>query len=174
LLELKGLKDGLIVLILMLQNHVIDVPLTEQRIGLVRLSLLQPRQNSRADFFHYFAAFRKGRQPQPATLAPRMLEGIEETGHLDELDGTVEVPGQPELLEVSDVPEIPDDWAHERIVLQAELSVGQRLHQQERPGSSFRKPGCQGRPIYSPRHGECRHHISIELGGQQGPWISYV
>src|SRR5687768_4650468 len=97
-----------------------------------------------------------------------MLEGIEEAGHFDELDWTVEVLRQPELLEVSDVPQIPDDRAHEGIVLQAQVSVRERLNQQERPGSSFCKLGGQGRAIYFPRHGECSHHVSMELGGLQG------
>ena len=41
-----------------------------------------------------------------------MLERIVQTGHLGELDWTVEVLRQPELLEVRDVADVPDDGTH--------------------------------------------------------------
>jgi hypothetical protein len=103
-----------------------------------------------------------------------MLEGIEETRHLDELDRTIEVPRQPQLFEMRDVPEIPDDGAHERTMLQPQLMVGKRLKQQERPGPSFRQPRGYHRPIYFPWHGNSRHDISAELGNWQDLFISYV
>jgi hypothetical protein len=149
---------------LMLQNHLVDVALAQQRIGVVKVSLVEPLQYARANFLHHVAAFCKGWQPQRPALASGMLERIEQTRHLDELDRAIEISGEPQLLEVSDVPQIPDDRAHERIVLEPQLGVGKRLNQEKRPGSSFRELRCYGFPIYSRRHGDSRHDLSVELG----------
>jgi hypothetical protein len=62
------------------------------------------------------------------------------------------------------VSEIPDDRAHERIVLQPQLRVSKRLNQQKCPGPGVRKLRGYGFAIYSPRHGNRRHDISAELG----------
>ena len=79
-------------------------------------------------------------------LAPGVLEGIEEPGHLDELDRAVEVAGEPELLEIGNVTQIPEDRAHERIVLGTELLVGQWRREEERPVA-----GLEELPGYDPR-----------------------
>jgi hypothetical protein len=60
-----------------------------------------------------------------------MLEGIVQPGHLHELYRTIEVARQPELLEMGDVPQIPQNGAHESIVLTPEIFVGQRSQEQE-------------------------------------------
>jgi hypothetical protein len=52
-----------------------------------------------------------------------MLERIVQARHLRELDGAVEILGKPELLEVRDVSDVPDDWTHQRIVLPMEILV---------------------------------------------------
>jgi hypothetical protein len=44
LLELKRLQHRFVVLVLVLQNHLVDVTVTQQGIGVVRLDFVQPRQ----------------------------------------------------------------------------------------------------------------------------------
>ena len=50
-----------------------------------------------------------------------MLEGIVHPRHLRELDRPFDVVREPERLEVHDVPQIPEDRAHQGIVLAAEI-----------------------------------------------------
>jgi hypothetical protein len=52
-----------------------------------------------------------------------MLERVEHPGHLDELDGALEVASEPELLEMGDVSQIPQDRAHQRIVLAPQILI---------------------------------------------------
>jgi hypothetical protein len=136
---------------------------TQERIGAVGLDLAEAREYARANFLHHLATFCKGWQPERPALTSGMLEGIEETRHLHELDRSIEVPGQPQFFEMRDVPEIPDDRAHERVMLQPQLRVSKWLNQQECPGPSFPKLRGYGLAIYSPRHGNRRHDISAEL-----------
>jgi hypothetical protein len=68
----------------------------------------------------------KPRQLERASFAPRMLKRVVESGHLNELDRPVEVAGEPELLKMSYVAEIPENRAHQRIVLNPEIVIGER------------------------------------------------
>ena len=60
-----------------------------------------------------------------------MLEGIVDPRHFSELHRALEVAHQPQLLEVRDVPKIPQDRAQERIVLDDEVLVAHRLDEQQ-------------------------------------------
>ena len=62
-----------------------------------------------------------------------MLEGIVQPRHLDELDRSVEVMSEPQLFEVRDMTQIPDDGTHQRIVLKPEILVAERRDQQKCP-----------------------------------------
>ena len=68
-----------------------------------------------------------------------MLERIVDARHLAELHGPVHVPVEPQLLEVRDVPEVPHDRTHQRIVLNAKVFVGQRLDEPNRTRARFAK-----------------------------------
>ena len=46
---------------------------------------------------------------------------------------------EPELLEVRDVAEVPDDGTHQRIVLQMQIFVGQHRYQQQRALARIRE-----------------------------------
>jgi hypothetical protein len=59
-----------------------------------------------------------------------MLERIVQARHLRELYRSIEILGEPELLEVSDVSDIPDDGTHQRIVLDVKILVGEFRYQQ--------------------------------------------
>jgi hypothetical protein len=52
-----------------------------------------------------------------------MLEWIVHSRHLEELNRTIEVLGEPQLLEVRYVADIPDNRAHERVVLSMQVLI---------------------------------------------------
>ena len=54
-----------------------------------------------------------------------MLERVVHARHLRELDRTVEVSRQPQLLEVRDVTYVPDYGTHQRIVLTMQILIRQ-------------------------------------------------
>ena len=91
-----------------------------------------------------------------------MLEGIEHPRHLDELDRPVEVAGEPELLEMGDVPHIPEDRAHEHVVLHPELVVGQRRDQMEGPRARLGQPLGDDVPVDTTRS-QSRTHAPSSL-----------
>ena len=127
LLELERLEDRLVVLVLVLEHHVVDVPVAQQRVGVVEVDGREPGEHPAADLVHDLAAFGAGPGSGSAPrVAPRMLEGIVHPRHLHELDRAVEVAGEPELLEVRDVTQVPEDRAHQRIVLGVQILVRQR------------------------------------------------
>src|ERR1041384_2127446 len=66
-----------------------------------------------------------------------MLERIVNARHLAEFHRTLEVANEPELLEMSDVPEVPDDGTHQRIVLRVQIVFGERLDERERACARF-------------------------------------
>src|SRR3954464_11125419 len=68
-----------------------------------------------------------------------MIEGIVQPGHLRELDRTVEISRQPPFLEVRDMTNVPDDWAHQRIVLSMQVLVRQARDEQQCPLARFVK-----------------------------------
>jgi hypothetical protein len=71
-----------------------------------------------------------------------MLEGVIESRHLNELNRPLEISGEPELLKMSYVPEVPEDRAHQRIVLHPEIVIGERRQQQEGTSAGlFQLPG---------------------------------
>jgi hypothetical protein len=89
-----------------------------------------------------------------------MLEGVEEARHFNELYRPIQVMGQPELLEVSYVSEIPEDGTHERIVLRLELLIRQRRDEQEGPGSGLEELPSNGVGINPARRSDRGHEIS--------------
>jgi hypothetical protein len=78
-------------------------------------------------------------QGERAAHASRVLEWIVDARHLAEFHRAVHVPRQPQLFEVSDVAQIPDDRAHQRVVLLAQLVVRQRLDQLNRSRTALRE-----------------------------------
>src|SRR5436190_12487104 len=64
-----------------------------------------------------------------------MLERVVDTRHLSELDRSLEIPNEPQFLEVGDVAQIPDDGTHERIMLSVEVVLAERIDEEKRPGA---------------------------------------
>src|ERR1700682_2722147 len=61
-----------------------------------------------------------------------MLKRVVQAGHLRKLDRAIQILGEPELLEVRDVPDVPDDRTHQRIVLPMQILVRKSGYQQRR------------------------------------------
>ena|SRR5436305_1244711 len=68
-----------------------------------------------------------------------MLEWIVHPWHLDEFDFSVEVAVEPKLLERANVAKVPEDGAHEWIVLLVEVLFAHRLDQTERARARLRE-----------------------------------
>ena len=66
-----------------------------------------------------------------------MFEWIEDPRHLAEFDRSLEIAHEPQLLEVRDVTEVPDDGTHQGVVLGVQVVVGERLHELERASARF-------------------------------------
>src|SRR6266542_1254611 len=132
-LELKRLKDRLVVLVLVLNDQMIAVSVPEQRIRIIELDFLEALENAIANRIHARRHFAEGRQLQGCALGTRMLERIVQAGHLGELDRAVEVSGEPKLFEVRDMPDVPDDRTHQRAVLPAKIVLLEMRYEKKRP-----------------------------------------
>jgi hypothetical protein len=62
-----------------------------------------------------------------------MLERVVQPRHLGELDWAIQILSEPELLEVRDVPDVPDDRTHQRIMLSMKILVRESGYKQQRP-----------------------------------------
>jgi hypothetical protein len=80
-------------LVLVLEHHPIDVPIPGERIGRVELGARKPLEHPFPNLGHDRLTVNDVRKGELASLTPRVLERIEEPGHLDELNGPVEVTG---------------------------------------------------------------------------------
>jgi len=83
------------VLILVLEDHVVDIPVPQQGIGRIEVIGPQPGKHPASDLVHDPPAFGQARQAKAAPLAAGVLKWIEEPRHLDELDGSLQVLGKP-------------------------------------------------------------------------------
>ena len=68
-----------------------------------------------------------------------MLERVIHPRHFHELDLAIEIAVEPQLLEMADVPEIPEDRTHQRIMLRAQIGFGHNCDQLQRARARFRK-----------------------------------
>src|SRR2546423_7747885 len=103
----------------------------------MELYLFEPIQNSRPDFcqpLHHLGE--RGKRERGAS-GPWMLERIVQSRHFRKLDWSVEILGEPELLEVCDVSDIPDDRTHQRIVLPMQILIRQFRDEQQRTLARF-------------------------------------
>src|SRR6185312_12867813 len=99
-------------------------------------------QDPSSNLVHDATTLTEAREWERAPLAAGMLERVEHPGHLDELDGALEVASEPELLEMGDVSQIPQDRAHQRIVLAPQILIAQRGDQEHGPRSGLEQlPG---------------------------------
>ena len=134
--ERERLRHRLAVLELVLHDHPHDEPMLEQRIITVERQFGEEREHSFADTIDIRACRPRRQDRQPAALAACVSERVVELVML----GRDRIPSagaaqEPELLEVTDVREIPDERRLERRDLARELLVRERLQQRVRPPS---------------------------------------
>jgi hypothetical protein len=134
LFQLECLQNGFVVLVFVLEHHVIDKPGTQQRMRRCEVRLGEPLEHAETGVGHESQNLGETGECQCRALVAGMLHGIEQSRHFHELDFAVQIPGQPEFFEVRNVAEVPDDRAHERIVLDPEIVGCERPNQLERAG----------------------------------------
>ncbi len=130
--ELQGLEYRLVVLILVLKNHVVHVAAGKQRVALIEIRSAEPLQNVLSNLRQALPHEVDCRKRKSCSRRARMLEGVVHPRHFRELDGAVEILCQPELLEVCDVSQVPQNRAHQRIVLAMKLLIGKTFDKKER------------------------------------------
>jgi hypothetical protein len=112
------------------EQHLVDEAVREQRVIGIQLDPIQDLQGPLADLLHVRADLIGAEDRQLAADLPRLLDRVVELAEVaaqriappDALD-------QPELLEVGDVPQVPDQGTEDRVVDPVELLLGERLDQ---------------------------------------------
>ena len=139
-LELEGLEDRFVVLVLVLQDHAEDVAVTDQGGVASRVQRADERDDPLPDPGDVSPALRAAGKGELCPRAPRVQRGIEHPvkGPV-RLAPRAEVAEQPDLLEVADVAEIPDQGAHQRIVLHEEFLVRHGCQERQRPVAGPRR-----------------------------------
>jgi hypothetical protein len=120
------------VLVLVGEQHLVDEAVRQQRIGRIELDAVEDLEGPLADLLHVRADLIGAEDRQLAADLARLLDRVVEVAQVaakglapaDSLD-------QPELLEVGDVPEIPDQRAEDRVVDPVELLLGEGLDQRQ-------------------------------------------
>jgi len=160
-LELKRLQHGLVVLVFVLKHHLIHEPVPKEGVGGVKVVGGKPLEHFSPNLVHYRPALVDSGQAKGTPLTPGMFERIEEARHFNELDWPVQVTGEPKFLKVRYVPKIPEDRAHQRIVLGVQLVLRQRSYKQEGSGSGLEQLPGNGTGINPAGSGDRGHGISV-------------
>ena len=114
-------------LVLVLQHHVEEEALAQQRRGSAGVDLLHPGQHGAAHVAKEAQAGRAVGQRQVVARRARVAEGVVDAAQsLGARSGAVHVLEQPDLLEMRDVAQVPHDRGHQRAVLAAQVRVTQR------------------------------------------------
>jgi hypothetical protein len=114
------------------EQHLVDETVRQQRIPGIELDLAEDLQGPLADLRQVGPNLVGSQDRQRAADLARLLDRVVELAEVtpewlpaaDPLD-------EPELLEVGDVPEVPDQWAENRVVYAVELLLRERLDQGE-------------------------------------------
>ena len=133
--QLDRLQHRFHVLLFVLDDEAEGEAAAEQRVRGVELDLLEHRERPRANVGEVRACSSGIEELERGPLLPLVRERVVCVVHLgeDRLCAP-EPPGDPELLEVPDVREVPDERRHEGRDLPGELLVGERREQRSRPG----------------------------------------
>jgi hypothetical protein len=123
------------------EQHLVDEAVGEQGVLRIELDLAEDLEGSLADLIHVGADLVGAQDRKLASDLPRLLDRVVELAQVtpqrlapaDPLD-------EPELLEVGDVPEIPDQRTEDRVVDPVELLVGERLDQLQGVTTRFLQP----------------------------------
>src|SRR5687768_3505964 len=156
-LELQRLEDGLVVLVLVLENHVVDETVAKERVVVVPFEYLELLQHACTDFRKSPQHLVERRQRKRCAFRPRMLERVVHPGHLRKLYRPAQVPRQPQLLEVRDVSDIPDDRTHQGIMLPVKIVVRQARDQEQCAVARLTEAVAYQLPGWSCLDGRYRH-----------------
>jgi hypothetical protein len=112
--ELERREQGLVVLVLVLHDHAVDESVGEQGHVGIELDAVEHVERALAHIGIERARADGIEDRQGVALAARMLERVvdvvvEGVGGI----GADELADQPQLLEVPDVREVPDEWRHQ-------------------------------------------------------------
>jgi hypothetical protein len=129
----QGLRHRLCVLELVLNDHSHDEPPLEQRIAVVEGQSVEEAENSFANVAYIAARGFGCENRQPAAFSPCVCGGVVEVVGLREHRCPTGSSQQPELLEVTDMREVPAKGRLKRRPLARQLRVGQRFQQSFRP-----------------------------------------
>jgi hypothetical protein len=112
------------------EQHLVDEPVRQQRVLGNELDLVQDLESPSPDLVHVGADLPGAKDWQFAADLARLLDRVVELAEVaSERLAAPDPADQPELLEVRDVPEVPDQGTEDRVVDAIELLVGERLDQ---------------------------------------------
>lgn len=136
----------------MLEDEAEHEAVPKQAVRRIELRPLQDLERQLPDLAEIRARRRRVEQLERRPLLASMLERVVDVvaGREDRIAAR-EPPEQPELLEMADVGEVPDERRLQRGMLADEIVVGEQLEQPQRPAAG----GCQlaGYPLLRPdRH----------------------
>jgi hypothetical protein len=120
------------VLVLVGEQHLVDEAVRQQLVVGVELDLVQDLQRALSDLLHVWADLVG---PQDRQLAPDLAGLLDRVVELAEVAAerlaAADPLDEPELLEVADVAEVPDQRAEDRVVDMVELLLSEGLDQLE-------------------------------------------
>jgi hypothetical protein len=118
------------VLVLVGEQHLVDEAAGEQWVVGVEIHLVEDLERPFANLGQIGADLVGGQDRQLATDLARLLDRVVEVSQLTaQRLAPTDPADEPELLEVGDVPEVPDQRAEDRRVDAVELLVAERLDQ---------------------------------------------
>ncbi len=124
--ELNRLQHRLPVLKLVPEHHLVEDAITDAL-------LLDHLQRAGADLLEILPGLVRAQIGKIAAVRPRGLKCVVDLGEILTQQGpSAEAVDQPQVLEGRDVPEIPDQWAHQRGMDPLQVGLGHRLHEPER------------------------------------------
>jgi hypothetical protein len=139
------------VLVLVREQHVVDEAVGQQPVLGIQLDLAEHLERPLANLVHVGADLVGPEDRQfPPDLAGLLNRVVELAQVAAQRLATADPLDEPELLEVADVTEIPDQRAEDRVVDPIELLVGERLDQLEGVTACFiEAPGQLGLAVGS-------------------------
>jgi hypothetical protein len=141
--HLQQLQHRLVVLVLVGEQHVVDEAVGQQGIARLQVDLIEHLERALADPVH-IGTHLVGLQDRQLTAdLARLLDRVVELAQVAaQRLAAADVPDQPQLLEVADVAQVPDQRAQDRRVDAVELFLRERLDQLERVSARLREAVC--------------------------------
>ena len=131
--HLEQLEHRLVVLVLVGDQHLVGEAVAKQGLFGVELDLVEDLERALAHLGHVGEALVAAQDRKLVARRARVLDRVVEAPELAaQRLAPADLLGEPELLEVGDVPQVPDQGAQDRGVDAVELLVGERLDERQR------------------------------------------